>query len=82
MGSWDIFRTAAAADDMSKDQCGAVYILAQFVPRELCFIDLGVLHLKAEEGLVRDSILGVWGLTFSPDSSNTDTLLFTKSLCL
>lgn len=60
MDSWDILRTAAA-EQKNKNQCGAVYILAEFIPRELCFIDLCPLHLKAEEGLMRDSLLGVWG---------------------
>lgn len=48
----------------------------------VCFIDLCVLHLKAEEGLVIDSILGTWGLTFSTPCSNTEILPFAKSLCL
>lgn len=46
------------------------------------FIDPCVLHLKAEEGLVIDSILGTWGLTFSTPCSNTKILHFTKLLCL
>ena len=81
MGDWDFLRTLAA-DEKSKKQGRAACVLAEFVPRELCFIDLCVLHLKAEEGLVRDSILGLWGLTFSTPCSNTDILHFTKSLCL
>lgn len=77
-----IFFRRLAADEKSKKQGRAGCVLAEFVPRELCVLLISVLHLKAEEGLVRDSILGIWGLTSSTPCSNTDILHFTKSLCL